>query len=413
MVGNTFPYTAQMWLEDIELAHSNNIDGFALNVGKEPWQVDRVADCFAAASRTAVPFRFFLSFDMSSVPSRTEEDIELLCKYLEKFGKSERMFRHSQGIFFSTFAGEQSFFGHLTLDHAWGFVKDRLSRRIQAPIHFVPSLFIDPALFPKMKSLDGAFNWNGGWPIHLNSNSSRQEIERPVLDSDNDYIRNLQGRTVMSAVSCCFFSHYGADSWNKNYIYQSDNWLFVRRWEQLVEMRDQVDIVQIISWNDYGESHYIGPIKGAQPNSQAWVDGFPHNAWLTMASHFIRAFKDGRYPPIEKDQIFAWARPHCKYAIASSDSVPRPENWDLTDDKLWVVAFAKLPATVCLHGKRDVKKMNVSAGYTKIARCLEPGDGIKIQMMRNGVVVADCSPEGFTFQNHTSVYNFNAFTACS
>ena len=54
-----------------------------------------------------------------------------------------------------------------------------------------------------------------------------------------------------------------------------------------------MDIVQIISWNgpwpnewrasnidpyspDYGESHYIGPIAGAQPNSQAWVDGFDH-----------------------------------------------------------------------------------------------------------------------------------------
>lgn len=41
-------------------------------------------------------------------------------------------------------------------------------------------------------------------------------------------------------------------------------------------MRDQVDIVQILSWNDYGESHYVGPIKGAQPNSQAWVDGMNH-----------------------------------------------------------------------------------------------------------------------------------------
>ena len=51
--------------------------------------------------------------------------------------------------------------------------------------------------------------------------------------------------------------------------------------------------MQIITWNgtcskewgasdidpalpDYGESHYIGPIAGAQPNSQAWVNGFDH-----------------------------------------------------------------------------------------------------------------------------------------
>ena len=35
---------------------------------------------------------------------------------------------------------------------------------------------------------------------------------------------------------------------------------------------------------DFGESHYIGPIKGAQPDSEAWVDGFPHEAWLHINS---------------------------------------------------------------------------------------------------------------------------------
>ena len=32
-------------------------------------------------------------------------------------------------------------------------------------------------------------------------------------------------------------------------IYRGDDHLFVCRWEQIVEMREKVDIVQIISWN--------------------------------------------------------------------------------------------------------------------------------------------------------------------
>ena len=28
--------------------------------------------------------------------------------------------------------------------------------------------------------------------------------------------------------------------------------------------------------DDYGESHYIGPVEGAQPMSEAWVNGFNH-----------------------------------------------------------------------------------------------------------------------------------------
>ena len=59
-------------------------------------------------------------------------------------------------------------------------------------------------------------------------------------------------------------------------VFLSDLHLYARRWEALVKDRDNVDIVQIVTWNDYGESHYIGPIKGAQPNSEAWTRGMDH-----------------------------------------------------------------------------------------------------------------------------------------
>ena len=42
-------------------------DGFALNVGPEDWQVDRVHDCYNAAQMTCLPFKLFISFDMKWV----------------------------------------------------------------------------------------------------------------------------------------------------------------------------------------------------------------------------------------------------------------------------------------------------------------------------------------------------------
>lgn len=59
-------------------------------------------------------------------------------------------------------------------------------------------------------------------------------------------------------------------------MYLSDQHLYSKRWESLITSRDQFNIVEILTWNDYGESDYIGPIKGSQPNSQAWVDGLNH-----------------------------------------------------------------------------------------------------------------------------------------
>ncbi len=44
MVGNTFPYALQDWVDDINLAHAFGIDAFALNIGSDSWQSARVQD---------------------------------------------------------------------------------------------------------------------------------------------------------------------------------------------------------------------------------------------------------------------------------------------------------------------------------------------------------------------------------
>ena len=43
IVGNTAPYTQATWAADIALAQANGIDGFALNVGSDSWEITQVA----------------------------------------------------------------------------------------------------------------------------------------------------------------------------------------------------------------------------------------------------------------------------------------------------------------------------------------------------------------------------------
>lgn len=73
-----------------------------------------------------------------------------------------------------------------------------------------------------------------------------------------------------------FFTHYSPATYDKNWIYLADYWLYNARWETLVANRDSVDIVELITWNDYGESHYVGPIEGAQPMYTTWATGYDH-----------------------------------------------------------------------------------------------------------------------------------------
>lgn len=108
----------------------------------------------------------------------------------------------------------------------------------------------------------------------------------------------------LSAASANYvLQHYGPETYNKNFIYSGDSWLFVERWEHLIANRAQLDMVEVLTWStlcrvmilvlghrnlrfryldDYGESHYIGPIEGAQPMSEAWVNGFDHQGICSL-----------------------------------------------------------------------------------------------------------------------------------
>jgi glucan endo-1,3-alpha-glucosidase len=62
------------WLSDIQLASSKGIDGFALNLGSDVWEADRVADAYAAAVASGTGFKMFFSFDMTAMSCSSAAD---------------------------------------------------------------------------------------------------------------------------------------------------------------------------------------------------------------------------------------------------------------------------------------------------------------------------------------------------
>lgn len=43
--------------------------------------------------------------------------------------------------------------------------------------------------------------------------------------------------------------HYGPETYDKNFIYSGDNWLFVERWEHLIANQTHVDMVEVLTWS--------------------------------------------------------------------------------------------------------------------------------------------------------------------
>ena len=208
---------------------------------------------------------------------------------------------------------------------------------------------------------------------------------------------------------------------------------------------------------DYGESHYIGPIKGAQPNSEAWVNGFDHTAWLHLCGYFAHLFKYERRIPSEptadivpnEDRVFVWARPHPRDAEAYADPVGRPRGWELvrtisklsnrlfvdcnlispaekTEDIFWVVVLSCAPAHVVLwcargddncltpgdpvqnSGSMSINR-RIPAGLSLLSCPLIPGAGIGVQIIRRSDIVLDFHPHNFIFEASPKTFNFNAY----
>jgi len=191
----------------------------------------------------------------------------------------------------------------------------------------------------------------------------------------------------------------------------SSDHLYCKRWETIINNRNEIDIVQIITWNDFGESHYIGPIEGDQPNSQDWVDGFDHTAWLDMTTYYANAFKTGSFPKIDQDKLYLWARPHPRDATASSDPVGKPQNYQLMEDVVYAVVMTTSPSNVTLStGTSSSKTFDVPAGVSKLTIPISAGGTMYGKVERGGNTVLELDPD-FTFDPNPKTYNYNVLVA--
>ena len=132
-------------------------------------------------------------------------------------------------MYFSTFSGESCTFGQPNASAGWQIEFKSQLNGSQA-VYFVP--FFNIPRSGSMNSLDfstysslidGALNWNAGWPIDLNANNYQSE-HGTVSNLDGtttaqQYLSGLSsfGGSYLPTVSPWFFTHYGpAPSFDKN-----------------------------------------------------------------------------------------------------------------------------------------------------------------------------------------------------
>ena len=204
------------------------------------------------------------------------------------------------------------------------------------PIYFVPA-FQDASaagFFNTYPTVDGAMNWNS-WP-----SNTQGDIIVPTAD-DETYLTGAHssGKTFMMGLSPLQFKHLDS----------GDNWY--RRGEQNLEYRFgqvlslQPDFVEMQTWNDAGEGHYMGnswpePLNGTDIGT--YTNGYDHTGYWEVLPAFIKAFKAGAtntttmYPTNGTAQGVFWHHTLLVNADCSADPLGMPQGANTVEDKVTV-----------------------------------------------------------------------------
>ncbi|KAF5338051.1 hypothetical protein D9758_014254 [Tetrapyrgos nigripes] len=393
---DTYQYTPDAWLSDFERMESCGIDAVALNVGGDQWQFDQQLNfAYEAAAKTSV--RVFISFDFTAFPC----DVAQTIRYINNFQDHPAQFRYAGKPMISSYSGTC-----LGVD-GWKEVRSKTGGYLM-PFTYEQD-YQDLRKDMTWGFLDSWYCWGCAWP---QGNYSKNT-------ADDHYYMDILGKRYATTISGWIYTHYDY----KNFYLRGEDWLLATRWEQLFDLRDQLTFVEMITWNDFGESDYFGPLTaGLQPEGTTWATNFPHDAWLDMSQYYIEAFKTGSWPIVTENEVYFWCRPHPAAANALNDRLTKPTGWDWASDALWAIVFCTARCDVELWmGSRHQMYPGLPTGVSKIKMDLGSDDegfiGVRMYLSITTpsfeverIQVAEHSTQGsFEYSQFPEMYNYNVY----
>ncbi|KAL3442783.1 glycoside hydrolase [Aspergillus insuetus] len=246
---------------------SVGFDAFALNVGPpSDWVTDAVSQLFEQAERTG--FMLFLSFDMLQEP-----DLSQHLPLFQQFQDHSNYFRAGPNNLpvVSSYGGYQQMNDWATLKGDSGVYLMLNLDDIYAGQGDISLYYADPSgqLSEFNNIVDGYFSWESAWPASTNE---------PANVTAGGYINVITfahgaKKDYMMGISPLQYKNLNGDTW-----YRVGEANLPERMEQILAIK--LDFVEFITWNDAGESHYIGNVweEGYDPAIIAYANNgqWPH-----------------------------------------------------------------------------------------------------------------------------------------
>ena len=173
---------------------------------------------------------------------------------------------------------------------------------LPSDIYFVPDWSSQP---PDWNGdlVDGKYSWD------------MEPVGASNMTTTTDTAYSATGKSYMMGVSPWFF--IDLPEYGKSWVWRGDS-LWYDRWQHVLDVLPE--FVEIVTWNDFGESHYIGPSiesgipQGADTDARSYVDGMDHTGWLQTLDWQIAAYKHAfdpavnPAPSVREDKVVYWYR---------------------------------------------------------------------------------------------------------
>ncbi|KAJ5247702.1 alpha-1-3-glucanase/mutanase [Penicillium chermesinum] len=394
------------WDDDMINAKALGIDAFALNIGTDDFTNTQLG--YAYESAASAGMSLFISFDFNWFATDQGSTVGSI---VANYAGHAAQLKVDGKPFVSSFDGD-------------GVNIEAIRSAAGQDIFFAPNFHTEDIDFD---TVDAAFNWMA-WPSNGDNFAPAAGRHVSVTDGDISYLSSLSGKPYIAPMSPWFSTHYGAEvSYSKNWVFPADMLPF-HRWQEILTLGPR--FVEVITWNDYGESHYIGPLSSPHTDDGAskWVMDMPHDGWRDMMKPFIAAYKAGATDPSEyvtDDQLVYWYRPTPKTVDCDSTDTTmsggannstgqffegKPNGWNQLADEVFVVALLKSAATVVVQsGSNYQQTFQAPAGISAYSVPMGIGQQ-KFSVTRGGqTVLSGTSLKEITDTCPCGIYNFNAY----
>lgn len=347
-----FPPANLDYTNDINLAKDAGFDAFAVDYSDNaPSFATRLDILYNTAAKLG--FKVFITIDTT-----TMVDVDQVVNITNFYADSPAQAKDAAGnIFLSSFEVNPP---------GWNWQTDVVNK-IKVPVTLLPGSLgqvgSDETSLPNRGA--GPFTW-----VHPALSADQEKaVDKTFADA-----RDADNKVWMAGVAPWFFKRLSSDT---NWLHAQDSNIYIDRWVELLKLKP--NYIEVISWNDYGESHYIGPADTTpeselmQPDRPDYYGNLDHSAFLKMTTIFIKTFKAGDTTvtvTADEEDVFFFYRPQPVKNIPSDDAYPDnawplPENASSIEDNVYVVPFLSEPATIYLNSGGNTTSMDAPSFLSK------------------------------------------------